>query len=175
MAKKRNPDFIKLLSELKENDFPHCDFVGKAGNEDNLMYCNYPYNLTVSLDKEEDNVMLFRHNTINIITDNDTLKINGKAAKLVYKDKSIKDALLDYAKTGDKRKIVDVFIKLLVYRDYNDAINFLYKKGSLYKKGRRFDDQEMINEINESYNALRKELKNEAAKQRKENKEQLTR
>lgn len=168
MAKNQNPDFIKLLSELKENDFPHCDFVGKAGNEDNLMYCNYPYNLTVSLDKEEDNVILFRNRAINIITENDTLKIDGKAAQLVYQDKSIKDALLDYAKNGDKGKIVDVFIKLLVYRDYNDAINFLDKKD------KKFDDQEMINEMDAGYNALRKELKNERVKQSKENKEQLT-
>ena len=169
MAKKQNPDFIKLLSELKENDFPHCDFVGKAGNEDNLMYCNYPYNLTVSLDKEEDNVMLFRNNTINILTDNDTLKINGKAAKLVYKDKSIKDALLDYAKTGDKGKILDVFIKILIYSELNRTINFLDKKG------KTFDDQEMINEVNENYNALRKKINNQSAKQGQENKEQLTR
>ena len=127
-----------------------------------------PNHLIVSLDEAGNNIILFSNNGINVCIKDKVLNINGKAAQLVYQDKSIKDTLLDYAKTGDKRKIVDVFIKLLVYRDYNDAINFLYKKG------RKFDGQEMINEINESYNALRKELKNETAEQGQKNKEQLT-
>ena len=95
MANEKNPDFMKLLEGLKDNE--QSDII------------KLPRHLIVNLDKVGDNIILFSNDSINIFLEDKVLEIDGKTAQLAYKDEFVQNCLLDYVKTGNREKLEDIF------------------------------------------------------------------
>ena len=146
MANEKNPDFMKLLEGLKDNE--QSDII------------KLPRHLIVNLDKVGDNIILFSNDSINIFLEDKVLEIDGKTAQLAYKDEFVQNCLLDYVKTGNREKLEDIFCKLYVYHKNNEAINFIYRCG-----GGKLNDEGFIETLQDNYNALRKRIKNQAIRQ----------
>ena len=152
MANEKNPDFMKLLEGLKDNE--QSDII------------KLPRHLIVNLDKVGNSIILFSNDCISICIQDEVLRINKKTAQLAYKDDFVQNSLLDYAETGNREKLTDLVFKLYVYHKNNEAINFLYRDE------RKFNDEDFIKSLQDEYNALRKEINNQDAEQVKEKDEQ---